>query len=101
MKQSKFEVDRMKEENDRFFAFLKVVEKENKNDQIFKQGKTSIKNSFLIFIGFDSLLKAPMQRLLRYPMLLERYRKEAESENVDKIFINEIDLAIRSIKAIR
>ena len=44
MKQSKFEVDRMKDENDRFFAFLKVVEKENKDDQIFKQ-------------GFDSLLK--------------------------------------------
>ena len=44
MKQSKFEVDRMKDENDRFFAFLKVVEKEKKDDQIFKQ-------------GFDSLLK--------------------------------------------
>lgn len=87
MKQSKFEVDRMKDENDRFFAFLKVVEKENKDDQIFKQ-------------GFDSLLKAPMQRLLRYPMLLERYKKEAELENVDKCFINEIDLAIRSIKVI-
>lgn len=87
MKQSKFEVDRMKDKNDRFFAFLKVVEKENKDDQIFKQ-------------GFDSLLKSPMQRLLRYPMLLERYKKEAELESVDACFINEIDLAIRSIKAI-
>ena len=44
--------------------------------------------------------QAPMQRLLRYPMLLERYKKEAELENVDKCFINEIDLAIRSIKVI-
>ena len=41
-----------------------------------------------------------MQRLLRYPMLLERYKKEAELENVDKCFINEIDLAIRSIKVL-
>ena len=41
-----------------------------------------------------------MERLLRYPMLLERYKKEAELENVDKCFINEIDLAIRSIKVI-
>ncbi len=26
------------EDNDRFFAFLKVAEKENKDDQVFKQG---------------------------------------------------------------
>ena len=50
MKQSKFEVDRMKDENDRFFAFLKVVEKENKDDQIFKQGFDSLLKEMVFFI---------------------------------------------------
>jgi len=87
MKQSKYEVDRMKDENDRFFAYLKVAEKENKDDQLFKQ-------------GIDSLLKAPMQRLLRYPLLLERYKKEAENERIDSLSIDEIDRAICSIRNI-
>jgi uncharacterized protein YfbU (UPF0304 family) len=87
MKQSKSEVDRMKEENDRFFAFLKVAEKENKDDQMFKQ-------------GFDSLLKAPMQRLLRYPMLLDRYKQEAIAENIGTQYIEEINRAVHGIKNI-
>ena len=56
-----------------------MAEKENKDDQLFKQ-------------GIDSLLKAPMQRLLRYPLLLERYKKEAENERIDSLSIDEIDL---------
>lgn len=76
------------DENDRFFAYLKVAEKENKDDQLFKQ-------------GIDSLLKAPMQRLLRYPLLLERYKKEAENERIDSLSIDEINRAICSIRNIR
>ena len=67
---------------------MKVAEKENKDDQLFKQ-------------GIDSLLKAPMQRLLRYPLLLERYKKEAENERIDSLSIDEIDRAICSIRNIR
>ena len=51
--------------------------------------------------GFDSLLKAPMQRLLRYPMLLERYKTEALAENVGSQYIEEINRSIDSIKNIR
>lgn len=65
-----------------------MAEKENKDDQLFKQ-------------GIDSLLKAPMQRLLRYPLLLERYKKEAENERIDSLSIDEIDRAICSIRNIR
>ena len=61
MKQSKFEVDRMKDENDRFFAFLKVVEKENKDDQIFKQ-------------GFDSLLKEGAFFVINYFLRRTKYK---------------------------
>ena len=67
---------------------MKVAEKENKDDQLFKQ-------------GIDSLLKAPMQRLLRYPLLLQRYKKEAENERIDSQSIDEIDRAICSIRNIR
>ena len=63
MKQSKFEVDRMKDENDRFFAFLKVVEKENKDDQIFKQ-------------GFDSLLKEGAFLVINYFLRSRKYKPE-------------------------
>ena len=62
-----------------------MAEKENKDDQLFKQ-------------GIDSLLKAPMQRLLRYPLLLERYKKEAENERIDSLSIDEINRAICSIR---
>ena len=65
-----------------------MAEKENKDDQLFKQ-------------GIDSLLKAPMQRLLRYPLLLDRYKKEAENERIDSLSIDEIDRAISSIRNIR
>ena len=65
-----------------------MAEKENKDDQLFKQ-------------GIDSLLKAPMQRLLRYPLLLERYKKEAENERIDSLSIDEIDRASCSIRNIR
>ena len=65
-----------------------MAEKENKDDQLFKQ-------------GIDSLLKAPMQRLLRYPLLLERYKKEAENERIDSLSIDEINRAICSIRNIR
>ena len=65
-----------------------MAEKENKDDQLFKQ-------------GIDSLLKAPMQRLLRYPLLLDRYKKEAENERIDSLSIDEINRAISSIRNIR